>query len=172
MILDLREFDDFPVKVFVEGTSEEFQGFAPEVLKVETVGLMVTVQHSGQEYFCQGQVAASVELECSRCLTPTPVRLTAGTDFIVRSDANSAPTDRAIADDEDYVYMHGSDLRADTTEVVRQALVLSLPMKPLCAESCRGFCPSCGANLNLRTCGCATSNDDGRWSALNGLMSG
>lgn len=172
MILDLREFDDFPVEVFVEGTSEEFQGFAPEVLKVETVGLTVTVQHSGQEYFCQGDVAASVELECSRCLAPTAVQLTAVTDFIIRSEVSAVPTDRAVADDEDYVYMHGSDLRADTTEVVRQALVLSLPMKPLCADNCRGLCPSCGTNLNLRACGCATPKDDGRWSALNGLISG
>ncbi len=168
MILDLREFDDFPVEVFVEGTSEEFQAFAPEVLKVETVGLTVTVQHSGQEYYCQGKVAASVELECSRCLTPHAVQLAAATDFIVRSDAGAA-TGTTTVDDEDYVYMHGSDLRADTTDVVRQALVLSLPMKPLCAESCCGLCPSCGTNLNLRTCDCAKPSNDSRWSALSGL---
>ena len=46
----------------------------------------------------------------------------------------------------------------------------ALPMKPLCAQSCRGLCPECGANLNRTECGCQPKWEDPRLAPLKGLL--
>jgi len=57
----------------------------------------------------------------------------------------------------------------DLTEPVRQALLVALPMKPLCREDCAGICPQCGANRNETQCGPAEETVDDRWSGLRSL---
>jgi hypothetical protein len=70
--------------------------------------------------------------------------------------------------DESYVV--GAD-ELDVEPVVRDACILELPLAPLCSESCRGLCPTCGANRNRDECLCEQEVDP-RWSALAGLVSG
>lgn len=57
----------------------------------------------------------------------------------------------------------------DIQEAVRQYILLSLPMKPLCKSDCRGLCARCGANLNERPCDCAEPRD-ARWAPLKKLL--
>jgi uncharacterized protein len=52
---------------------------------------------------------------------------------------------------------------------MQEQFYLSLPMKPLCAEDCKGLCPVCGTNLNRGTCQCQRSWDDPRFAALKNL---
>jgi uncharacterized protein len=75
-----------------------------------------------------------------------------------------------VIDDEEYVYFQGSDFRVDITEPIRQVLILAVPLKPLCAETCRGLCASCGANLNETGCDCKRDNTDPRWEGLKGFL--
>ncbi len=71
--------------------------------------------------------------------------------------------DRPLPDE-----MPGDDMRSflvgqdelDVTAEVLDALLLSVPMKLLCSEDCRGLCPGCGANLNLEPCRCPVHIDD------------
>ncbi|MEW6050326.1 MAG: DUF177 domain-containing protein [Candidatus Zixiibacteriota bacterium] len=167
--MDLREFDQFPATAEVAAQKDEFQSFAPEVTAVDDVLLRVTIHKSGQEYICHGTVQAHVKMECSRCLREFSTELNMPTEFIVRSDSQPAETIKGVFDDQDYVYMHGQNLMADPGEIVRQALVLSLDMKPLCAADCKGLCPRCGANLNDGACSCRLERIDDRWSALKSL---
>jgi uncharacterized protein len=57
----------------------------------------------------------------------------------------------------------------DLTEPVRQALLVALPMRPLCREDCKGLCVVCGANLNYVDCGHRQEEADKRWDALRAL---
>ncbi|MDZ4723756.1 MAG: DUF177 domain-containing protein [candidate division Zixibacteria bacterium] len=167
--MDLRPFDDFPVEAIAKSGDGEFAPFDPTVLSVKSVTLTVNVQKSGEEYFCQGTVEAEVRLECARCLTEYDGTQTQDLDFIIKGSSKLDVIEDPVADDEDYVYFVGSDLRVDVTEPVRQALILSLDLKPLCSEDCKGLCPSCGTNLNERTCGCKREQIDERWRGLLGL---
>ncbi|MBP1654290.1 MAG: hypothetical protein H6Q28_846, partial [Bacteroidetes bacterium] len=54
----------------------------------------------------------------------------------------------------------------DLAEDVRQTLMLSVPLKLLCAEDCRGLCPTCGANRNTAGCDCREDEPDSRWEQL------
>jgi len=170
MILDLREFEEFPARKTIEAGPGALKPFADTVVSVESVGVTVDIQKAGDEYFCQAAVSVKIIGECVRCLTHYPTVLAGRTDFIICSDTEENRL-RASEDDEDYVFFRGSDLRVDISEPVRQAAILSLSLKPLCSEDCRGLCSQCGTNLNERTCDCVKESIDPRWEGLRGLTS-
>ncbi len=170
MVIDLREFEDFPVTVELEARPGEIGPFADTVTRVDRVTFRLSLQKSGDEYFCQGKAGASVQMMCSRCAGLFETELSESTDFIIRSDVLPKPSELGTLDSEDYVYTHGNGTLADVTEMVRQALVLAVDLKPLCREECKGLCPVCGINLNERTCQCVRTTSDGRWDDLKGLL--
>ena len=57
----------------------------------------------------------------------------------------------------------------DLTDAIREHAILAVPRFVLCAETCRGFCPRCGVNLNTGTCECEPEGMDERWAALKRL---
>jgi uncharacterized protein len=56
----------------------------------------------------------------------------------------------------------------DLESLARDAVMLELPLAPLCSEDCLGLCPQCGANRNETSCTCVIAGDP-RWSALDAL---
>ena len=61
-------------------------------------------------------------------------------------------------------FYHGDGLLLE--EVIKEQVLLDLPMKGICREDCSGLCPSCGQNLNLAACGCKASLGDPSWAPL------
>ncbi|HEX2043624.1 MAG TPA: DUF177 domain-containing protein [Acidimicrobiales bacterium] len=59
--------------------------------------------------------------------------------------------------------------RLDLAPLAREVLLLDLPLAPLCADECRGLCPTCGADLNRGDCECVAELGDPRWAALDVL---
>jgi uncharacterized protein len=53
--------------------------------------------------------------------------------------------------------------------VLKEQILLALPVKQVCQPSCKGLCPQCGKNLNVESCDCVTSMPDPRWSALEDI---
>jgi uncharacterized protein len=168
MILDLREFEEFPARSTSRAGPGEFKPFADGVTAVGEVKLELAIQQSGEEYFCQGEVSAGCMTDCARCLIEFEQQIRQSVDFIVHGGGMTDSND-GLPDDETYVFLQGNDLLADVTEPVRQAMVLSFPMKPLCSDNCLGLCPHCGANLNKQSCDCARENSDSRWDGLKRL---
>ncbi|HEX4865395.1 MAG TPA: DUF177 domain-containing protein, partial [Acidimicrobiales bacterium] len=70
-------------------------------------------------------------------------------------------------DDEETYPLEGEFL--DLQPLVRDALLLELPLAPLCSDECRGICPTCGADLNAGGCACVEKPADPRWAALDAL---
>ncbi|HOW28845.1 MAG TPA: DUF177 domain-containing protein [Elusimicrobiota bacterium] len=68
---------------------------------------------------------------------------------------------------EDHVPL--TEPQVDLIEEIRQALLLALPMKPLCRGECAGLCPHCGKNLNTEKCGCKSGEIDPRFDKLKNL---
>lgn len=170
MILDLREFDSFPARVFLKGDPESLVPDLEEIRGVKKVSTSLDVQKTGEEFFCQGEVEATVRLECARCLSEFDTQLRSKTDFIICSESLYADRARNGIDDEDYVFFQGSELVADLSNIVRQTIILAVRMKPLCSKDCRGLCPQCGINLNESSCDCAAKEIDPRWEGLKKLL--
>ena len=75
-------------------------------------------------------------------------------------------TPGAAPDDDDAYPLVGEEI--DLSDLVRDAVVLELPLAPLCREDCAGLCPSCGADRNEGPCGCQPETDP-RWATLDAL---
>ena len=67
-------------------------------------------------------------------------------------------------DDEEAIYYQGEEL--NLSQYIINMIILSLPMKPLCDEKCKGLCPKCGANHNKEECNCVIENIDPRLAKL------
>jgi len=82
--------------------------------------------------------------------------------------ADAGGQERAISSQETEIgyYQKDSLLLED---VLREQVLLSLPVRTLCKPDCKGLCPRCGKNRNLEACTCEEGPADPRWEALSGL---
>ena len=156
---------DAPKDFGIQGVVGVPEGAPVELeLRLESVmeGVLVT-----------GTARAQAEGECVRCLEPVELELDADfqelfsyPDADDRGRVIAEPGDDA-EDDEDRFFLLEDGL-FDLEAVLRDAVVLALPMQPVCQEDCPGLCAECGARL-------ADDPDhhhdavDIRWAALQGL---
>jgi len=119
----------------------------------------------------RGQFAGRFEVPCARCVEPVEIPLSADFDLIFRpAAADSEATERSITAPETEIgyYLKDSLLLED---VLREQVLLSLPVRTLCKPDCKGLCPRCGENRNSTACTCEEGPKDPRWQALSGLRS-
>ncbi|MFI9051238.1 YceD family protein [Streptomyces sp. NPDC053427] len=119
-----------------------------------------------------GTSRAAVKGECVRCLEPLERELTADFQEMFSypdADARTRPADSGDdAEDEEDTFFIEDDM-FDLEPVLRDAVVLTLPLQPVCQDDCPGLCSECGARL-------ADDPDhhhdavDMRWAALQGLV--
>jgi uncharacterized protein len=108
-----------------------------------------------------GNVRAPWEGVCRRCTAP----VTGETVVPVKERFIDLQAMETEADDEAYPIV---DDAVDLYPLVRDAVVLELPLAPLCREDCKGLCAWCGADLNEADCGCVAPRDP-RWANLDVL---
>ena len=108
-------------------------------------------------------VLAPWEGECRRCLKPVGGTLRCEVREMYRPRPAGEPPD----EDEETYPLKGEML--DLRPLVRDAVLLELPIAPLCREDCAGLCPTCGADLNDGPCDCPPTESDPRWAALDVL---
>jgi uncharacterized protein len=105
----------------------------------------------------RGSVRAPWVGVCRRCATAVGGELDIAVTERFAVDATAEDDFYPIADDA-----------IDLGPLVRDAIVLELPMAPLCREDCRGLCPQCGADRNEGDCSCVAPKDP-RWANLDVL---
>ena len=136
------------------------------------VELSLDVEKAGSGVFLvSGRAVTRLQLECGRCLDEVEVPIDARFElrYMPEESAAGAAPDHEIHDD-DLVASFYREGTLDVIELLREQFQLTLPMKPLCAQSCRGLCPECGANLNRTECGCQPKWEDPRLAPLKGLL--
>ena len=146
--------------------------FSPdEVILKEEVRIEVKVEKVRLEIFLRGNIKTVLELECSRCLKHFlfPVNENFQTVFQPFSKDTGEEEVELMKDELD-IEFYKDDI-IDLTGIVREQIFLSIPMIPICNESCRGLCLQCGKDLNLDKCLCAREPVDSRWSKLQNLSS-
>ncbi len=119
----------------------------------------------------RGHFAGRFQVPCARCVEPVEIPLESDFDLIFRpAVADSEATERSITAPETEIgyYQKDSLLLED---VLREQVLLSLPVRTLCKPDCKGLCPRCGQNRNSQDCSCEVGPSDPRWEALAGLRS-
>ena len=116
-----------------------------------------------------GGFSTQVEANCSRCLEPVAHDLAVQFDLLYRPlGVNSLSDEVAISEAETEISFYSGEGLA-LEDVLKEQVLLALPAKPLCQETCKGLCPHCGQNLNAGRCDCSVKPSDPRWNALAGI---
>ena len=116
----------------------------------------ITAERAGAEIRITGTLDTTMELTCSRCLEPAQIRVSKPFDLFFRQ------RDEAMFDEDEEVQLGEEDTRTAfftgtklaIGDILREQILLALPMKALCSVDCKGLCPTCGTNLNSGGCGC------------------
>ncbi len=123
------------------------------------------------EVIVWGTASGTMAEECSRCLRPSDrkfrVEFEAFCDRIGVYDKQKKAKTREEEGETFVIHHDGKTL--DLGPVLREAIVLSLPIRVLCRDDCKGLCPVCGTNLNESKCDCAAAQTDARWNILDRL---
>jgi uncharacterized protein len=116
-----------------------------------------------------GSFSTEVQVRCARCLDPVDNVIGESFDLLYRPLGVDAKGDEvAITEaDTEIGYYQGEGMLLE--DVLKEQILLGLPAKQLCRADCKGFCPQCGKNLNLESCGCVNTMPDPRWLALEDI---
>lgn len=142
-------------------------------------GRLSKVRH--KDVVFEGDFPLPLRTTCKRCLGPVdvevPIQFTL--DLVRRERAEDRLLE-AMEDDgqgeiagtftpdeaEEVIY-DGQEV--DLGPVIREQILLALPMGAICSDACKGLCQICGANLNEAACACDRHVPDPRWAALRSI---
>jgi uncharacterized metal-binding protein YceD (DUF177 family) len=115
----------------------------------QPIHVRVSANCVGKTLVVHGKLSTTVRLECNRCLKTYdhPVEIQ---DYRFAAEVKGDET-------------------VDLTESIREDIILTLPMKRLCAPECKGLCPVCGRDRNVSECNCKTSGRPSPFSQLDSL---
>jgi uncharacterized protein len=169
--LDETLSESFLTHALAEVKDTGFRPDAPALLHVK-------LQKTGSGVLLRGSTEVAVHTPCRRCLADVHLRVPVSfTLNLVSRAALAAGGGEDGADDEeserggsfaleraDEELFDGKTI--DVDPLVREQVLLALPMHAVCREDCKGLCGSCGQNLNEGQCGCAKTQVDPRLAAL------
>ena len=127
-------------------------------------------EHEGrkviQDIRVVGRFATRIAVKCARCLEPVASDLESSFDLLYRPRGiEGRGPDTSISEAETEIsFYSGEGLRLE--DVLKEQVLLAVPLKALCREDCKGLCPGCGVNRNHERCACAPAAGDERWAAL------
>lgn len=179
MFIEISELERHPVdfeEEFAAGTLD----LDPDLLQSDILRsngrAQLVEEHHGKhrtikDIRINGQLSSQVEAKCARCLEPVIQKVVRPFDLLYRPQgADAGEEERSVAVSEAEIsYYEGEGILLE--DVLREQVLLALPLRVICREECRGLCPHCGKNLNLEPCSCTAVPPDGRWAALKEIRS-
>lgn len=138
--------------------------------EVETSGSAELLDREGvRSIRVRGRIKASIEHACDLCLKDLQSDFDAKFDlFFYPMEMIEDGGEAAISRDQTEVGFYTGD-GIGLADVIREQLLLWLPVRSLCSEGCKGLCPMCGINLNSERCNCQLAFTDPRWDGLRQL---
>ena len=180
------------------GTIEFLDPKLKQSAPLHAAGQAELVMGSFGEIRVKGEVQVRLQAECDRCLEPAVFPVDSSFELYYRPveegylgvNANrvgvnnaarhghrpeAAVPARAVrveekaldAGEAEMGFYEGDGL--ELNDVLREFVLLALPMRKLCDENCKGICPVCGQNRNQNECRCQNAAEDNRWAALKEL---
>ena len=115
-----------------------------------------------------GHVRTSLSLSCSRCLAMYESPLISYFTIVYRKATESAVVEEEETElsSDDLISSTYSGNEIDLAHDIEEQVAMSVPLKPLCSEDCKGFCQECGADLNHASCSCSDKAYNFKFSAL------
>lgn len=172
LVLDVRELGRragaMKTKSFTVALAEELGIGVLSVAKESEVEFDLRLESVMEGVLVSGTALVTVTGECSRCLESLSYDLEVDLQELFEypeTDSRGREMDDEFGDED--IPKVKDDL-IDLEPLLRDAVVLALPLQPLCKSECLGLCVECGANLNEQP-DHAHDLVDPRWSALADL---
>jgi uncharacterized protein len=170
MILYLQQLQDVEdLCVDLDGQQCDFPADAGKIRA--PIHLEAHVRKVGSEVTIAGRLSTQIEMLCARCLKPHKEILSETFEVVYCPQPG-------LPENVDDVELDGGELDGyyyegetiSLLELVRDQMLLMIPVKPLCQPDCAGLCPSCGRNLNKGPCECPSQTVDSRLAVLGKLL--
>jgi uncharacterized protein len=165
MIITVSEIPDDGLELNEELAAETLAVRAP-------VHSVLNVYRTGSEVLVSGVMDTVVELQCGRCLKNFDMDIKSRLEVVYHPAKEIGKEEHRELKGDELESGFYSDDTLDTVDVLREQLLLSVPMRPLCSEDCKGLCPVCGADLSEVQCNCEIREEDPRLSVLKNLLKG
>lgn len=169
MKLNLNNITDFPAHLVLEGKSGDLRLEYNGLAEVQSLRVELDIILSDNIYYCQGQIECDAKLDCSRCLEPYQVSINGKIDFSLQELSEKHPVDKDEVPENEILLTPGTK-EIDISQPIREALILEIPLKPICADSCLGLCALCGNNKNIKPCDCRDEKTESRWDGLKNIL--
>lgn len=160
MKVEARDLRESPYDLQVSAPSAELELEDTEFSFNDDVTGTLRFRMVNQRVIAHGQVATRIGTNCSRCLTPITVPLSAVVDAVYENNPELLKAENKAFGDADQLVSYFNGEKINPAPEIREALMLELPMLPLCKEDCKGLCPQCGTNLNEQECSCGDKDDN------------
>lgn len=137
-----------------------------EIDATPDVDVDIEVTNAQSRLLVIGKLRTSLELNCSRCAEKFvhPISIPINEQFLPEGSPEiKEKKELNLADLSVFTY---SEDEIDLEEIIRQNIYSAIPLKPLCSSECKGLCPTCGENLNIKQCGCQKAQTDERLTPL------
>lgn len=151
--------------------------FSVECRIVEPVRARLDILPQENGVLFRGRLTGVLAFPCNRCSDDSLFTLEHSFDSFepLPPEPDTAggreEADEADAPDEAVMRLsaHGRGFDINPLALAWEEFSLALPIKPLCANDCKGLCPDCGVNRNSDPCACGEKRIDPRLAALAGL---
>lgn len=171
MFLHIRQLQLEPIRFDETHKPGEIDYFDPQLRQVSPLTAKGTAEISGalMEIRVHGHIHTSMEVACDRCLEVASFPIDTDFDLLYRPSQYSPEREEVgIAGPETEVgFYEGEGL--ELTDVLREQVLLTMPMHRVCRDDCKGICPVCGQNRNTVECQCHATAADDRWAGLKNL---
>ncbi|MDI3312210.1 MAG: DUF177 domain-containing protein [Thermoanaerobacterium sp.] len=124
---------------------------------IKPISVTGSITHDSEGIVLKLLARGAIKVTCDRCLDEFEY------EFVI-------PIDEVVNESDDEFSDEVEDEKLDLTKIVIENVELSLPMKFICSNDCKGLCPTCGKNLNHEKCDCQIKEIDPRLSVLNKLL--
>ncbi len=123
------------------------------------VSWSVEATNTGDAILVQGTAAGDATTQCARCLEDVTYGLEGDIEgyFLIGGEEEAETPEDMEGDEFDFL---PDNRKIDLVPLIVAALLLEVPLVPLCDDDCKGLCPQCGANLNEGPCGCSRDEAD------------
>ena len=174
MFLNLRELELRKVQFDEDFPAGEIDFDLTQLKQIgplHAAGVAELLSNTLGEIRVRGSVRVDLELPCDRCLEPVEYPIDRAFDLFYRPAVEDAETPHEVKiDEEDTEIGFYEGIGMELSDVLREYVLLSLPMQQICRADCAGICPRCGQNRNAALCSCVEQPVNERWSALRDLI--
>ncbi len=169
MLLSIQELEVKKVRfdgTWQPGKLDFSESGVTQITPLHAAGQAEMLEHTGGEIRVTGQIQVAMEADCDRCLSKARFDIDAPIDlFYEPASAVEGEDEIAIdAGQAEIGFYEGPGIELE--DILREQVLLMLPMHRLCDEACQGICPLCGLNRNESPCQCSAAPADDRWSGL------